>query len=86
MITVLLGYTLAGLVAALIAGYLCGAVGGLMLTAYNNLLPDAPNGAYLPMAYLLGNIGAKLAILPGAAGGLLLYLLRLSAFEFNKES
>ncbi len=77
LILVLLAYTLTGAIVAVIIGYLFGAIGGLLLTFYNNLLPDAPNGAYLPMALLTGNIGAILTILPGALGGFLTGIVKI---------
>ncbi len=77
LIGLIIGCTVAGMLAAAITGYLLGAIFGLSLTFYNNTLPDAPNGAYLPMVYLLGYIGAKLAVLPGAAVGFLTGIIKI---------
>ncbi len=75
-----LGYTFAGGVAGAVGGYVCGAVGGLILTAYNNnfLTETAPQGSYLWWANFCGYLIAVFAVLPGAAGGFLTCLVKIS--------
>ena len=75
-----LTYTLIGALAGIIVGYICGAMGGLILTAYNNnfLTETAPQGSYLWWANFCGYLIAVFAVLPGAAGGFLTCLVKIS--------
>jgi uncharacterized membrane protein YfcA len=76
LVGMLLAYTLIGAIAALILGSLCGAVGGLALASYNNLLPNAPNATYIPAAYYVGYVIGLISIFPGAAGGFLFAIMK----------
>ena len=70
-------WAIIGAAVAAIAGYLCGAAGGLALTFYNNnFLPDAPQGSYLWWANFVGYIMAVLMVLPGAVVGLIVSLIK----------
>ena len=77
---ILLAYLFAGTVAATIAGYLCGALVGLVMTFHNNnfLSDTSPPGGYLWWANLLGYIFAVFAVLPGAAIGFMVGLIKIS--------
>ena len=73
----LITWTIIGAAVAAVAGYLCGAAGGLALTFYNNnFMPDAPAGSYLWWANFMGYIAAVWLVLPGAVGGLIVSLLK----------
>ncbi len=70
-------WAIIGAAVAAIAGYLCGAAGGLALTFYNNnFLPDAPQGSYLWWANFVGYIAAVWLVLPGAVAGLIVSFVK----------
>ena len=72
-------YTLVGALAGIVVGYICGAIGGLILTAYNNniLTDTAPQGSYIWWAKFGGYLFAVFAVLPGALAGFVTCLARV---------
>jgi hypothetical protein len=78
-IAVLLGCTLVGTIAAAIAGYLGGALGGLAMTFYNNNLMTgaSPQGSYVWWANFCGWLIACFAFLPGGGIGFLFGLVKI---------
>ena len=78
LIAMLLACTFAGAIIATIAGYLVGAICGLTMTFYNNnfMTDTSPQGSYLWWANFCGYLIAIFAILPGAAGGFLVGLIK----------
>lgn len=67
----------------MVIGSLFGAIGGLVLAFYNNLLPDSPNAAYIPSAYYVGYVIGIIAIFPGAIGGLLFAIMKVLLRRVN---
>ncbi len=79
-------YTLVGALTGIVGGYICGAVGGLILTFYNNnfLTETAPQGSYLWWANFCGYLIAVFAVLPGAAAGFVTCLAKELIKRGNK--
>ena len=72
-----LAYMLIGAIAAVVVGYFCGAIGGLLLTFYNNnFLSNTAQGSYLWWAKFCGYLIAVFAVLLGAGAGFWIRLIK----------
>lgn len=79
----LLIYMLAGAAIGALGGSLVGVAGGLLLTFYNNnfLQETAPMGSYIFWAKFGAYLGAVFITLPGALGGFVCGIIRISTHE-----
>ena len=76
IVAIYLAYMLIGAIAAIIVGYLGGAIFGLLLVFYSSFTSETAHSSYWRWANFCGYYFALLAILPGVGAGFFVRLIK----------